>query len=93
MLGFRGHFATKSRSYSVTFTVLRERRAQFNALLQHVSLGLSVGADSVLVVNDWRYAGRGIVADADGASITCAPPGACPVKPTSVAQEEAADVG
>jgi hypothetical protein len=59
MLGFRGHFATKSRAYSVTFTTLRERRSAFTTLVQHVSLGLPVGADEVLVVGDWRYAGRG----------------------------------
>jgi hypothetical protein len=60
MLGFRGHFATKSRAYSVTFTVLRERRALFTTLLHHVSLGLPLGPDEVLVVGDWRYAGRGL---------------------------------
>lgn len=78
MLGFRGHFATKSRSYSVTFTLLRERRAAFNSLLQHAGLGLPVSADSVLVVNDWRYAGRGVVADVGRASIASAPPGPQP---------------
>lgn len=72
MLGFRGHFATKSRTYSVTFTALRERRAVFNTLLQHAGLGLPVSAESVLVVGDWRYAGRGVVADVDSASIASA---------------------
>lgn len=76
MLGFRGHFATKSRSYSVTFTLLRERRAQFNALLQHTALGLPVGADSVLVVNDWRYAGRGGIAEVGSDAVgELSPPG------------------
>jgi hypothetical protein len=85
MLGFRGHFATKSRSYSVTFTLLRERRAQFNALLQHVSLGLSVGADSVLVVNDCRYAGRA-VAEVPGTSPGSALPGSRPIGPAFVCE-------
>jgi hypothetical protein len=89
MLGFRGHFATKSRSYSVTFTLLRERRAQFNALLQHVSLGLSVGADSVLVVNDWRYAGRG-VAEVPGMPPVPSPPDSRPLGPVCMGEEVAA---
>jgi hypothetical protein len=80
MLGFRGHFATKSRSYSVTFTLLRERRAQFTALLAHAALGLPVGADSVLVVNDWRYAGRGI-AEVPGTPSASSPPDSRPAGP------------
>ena len=62
MLGFRGHFATKSRSYSTTFAALRAERAEFSAARTLDALDLPVN-DSVIVVNDWRYAGRGGVAD------------------------------
>lgn len=57
-LGFRGHFATKSRSYSTTFAALRGERAEFAAARQSEALGLPTD-DSVTVLNDWRYAGRG----------------------------------
>jgi hypothetical protein len=56
-LGFHGHFATKSRSYSTTFAALRAERRDWstNAQIQH----LGAAADTALVVvGDWRYAGR-----------------------------------
>ena len=34
MLGFRGHFATKSRSFSTTFGALRAERAAFTELVE-----------------------------------------------------------
>jgi hypothetical protein len=58
MLGFRGHFLTKSRIYSTTFKHLRaERRAhQLQAALTEA--GLPEDAE-VLVVNDWQVLGIG----------------------------------
>ncbi|WP_212827721.1 replication initiator [Polymorphospora rubra] len=58
MLGFRGHFLTKSRIYSTTFKNLRaERRAhQLQAALTEA--GLPEDTD-VLVVNDWQILGIG----------------------------------
>jgi len=58
MLGFRGHFLTKSRIYSTTFKNLRaERRAhQLQAALQEA--GLPEDTD-VIVVNDWQILGIG----------------------------------
>jgi len=55
--GYRGHFCTKSRSYSTTFTALRaERQAWANAqLVDRLQLG---GTGPLVVVNDWRYQGR-----------------------------------
>jgi hypothetical protein len=91
MLGFRGHFATQSRTYSVTFTALRERRAVFNALLQHAGLGLPVSAESVLVVGDWRYAGRGVVAHVDRASMASALRGPQPPERIPVVEGVVAD--
>lgn len=55
MLGFRGHFATKSRSYSTTFAALRAERAEFSAARTLAALGLD--DTTVTVINDWRYAG------------------------------------
>ncbi|GAB3010015.1 plasmid replication initiator protein [Streptomyces pseudoechinosporeus] len=57
MLGYGGHFSTKSRRYSTTLTALREARAEHRAEEQRKALGL---ADrSTVTVGQWRYAGRG----------------------------------
>ncbi|MGP4050021.1 replication initiator [Streptomyces sp. 2A115] len=57
MLGYGGHFSTKSRRYSTTLTALREARAEHRAEEQRAAFGL---ADrSTATVGQWRYAGRG----------------------------------
>ncbi|MFF4346318.1 replication initiator [Streptomyces sp. NPDC001530] len=57
MLGYGGHFSTKSRRYSTTLTALRQARADHRAEQQRAFLGL---ADRPTVtVGQWRYAGRG----------------------------------
>lgn len=59
MLGFRGHFSTKSRRYSTTLGALRSARRNWrmNEILRiH---GASEDADSVVIAGDWSYAGRG----------------------------------
>ncbi len=58
MLGFRGHFLTKSRIYSTTFKNLRaERQAhQLQTALTEAGLPENTG---VLVVNDWQILGIG----------------------------------
>jgi len=59
MLGFRGHFSTKSRHYSTTFSALRAERAQHQR--DHApteSLWPEPNDDTTLVVTNWRFAGR-----------------------------------
>ncbi|MGW0553665.1 replication initiator protein RepSA [Streptomyces sp. NPDC002926] len=58
MLGFRGHFLTKSRHYSSTFAERRQVRADYRATEQRQALGLPE-PDTTLVLADWRYAGHG----------------------------------
>jgi hypothetical protein len=60
MLGFRGHFSTKSRAYSVTLGSLRADRAAHQREYA-IAVGLQPDLDpgTTLVVTDWRYAGRG----------------------------------
>ena len=59
MLGFRGHFSTKSRAYSITLGSLRADRAAYQRE-RAVAAGLLPAADdTTLVVADWHYAGRG----------------------------------
>ncbi|MCX4542353.1 replication initiator protein RepSA [Streptomyces sp. NBC_01565] len=63
MLGFRGHFSTKSRRYSTTLGALRQVRADYRAAQQRASLGLPDPDEqpeaTLLVVAHWAYAGHG----------------------------------
>ncbi|MER5856228.1 replication initiator protein RepSA [Streptomyces sp900105245] len=60
MLGFRGHFSSKSRRYSTTLGALRQARADYRAAQEHAALGLEdTEPDTVLVLADWQYAGHG----------------------------------
>ncbi|WP_438819023.1 replication initiator protein RepSA [Streptomyces hilarionis] len=63
MLGFRGHFLTKSRRYSSTFAERRQVRADFRARQERRERGLSEALDdsegSTLVLAHWSYAGHG----------------------------------
>ncbi|MFH9332564.1 replication initiator protein RepSA [Streptomyces althioticus] len=60
MLGFRGHFSSKSRRYSTTLGELRQARADYRAVQERAALGLDdAEPDTVLVLADWRYAGHG----------------------------------
>jgi hypothetical protein len=62
MLGFRGHFSTKSRSYSTTLGALRRTRADYRAAQQREALGLPDPDDpeaTTLTLAHWSYAGHG----------------------------------
>ncbi|GHA22776.1 replication initiation protein [Streptomyces tauricus] len=63
MLGFRGHFSTKSRRYSTTLGALRQVRADYRAAQQRAALGLPDPDDhpeaTTLVLAHWTYAGHG----------------------------------
>ncbi|MEL4505492.1 replication initiator [Luteococcus sp. H138] len=84
-LGYRGHFATKSRRYSLTLGALRRARARFQTLLaqsggQPVNLSfvdlLALDAhdtdDQVITVKDWRYESTGWDTSTDQALATAA---------------------
>jgi hypothetical protein len=65
MLGFRGHWSTKSRRYSTTFTVLRRARVAF-AKRRRARDGVPLDAwgrpeddDQVVIVASWVYVGAG----------------------------------
>jgi hypothetical protein len=65
MLGFRGHWSTKSRRYSTTMTVLRRARVAF-AKRRRARDGIPLDAwgrpeddQAVIVVASWVYVGSG----------------------------------
>lgn len=60
MLGFSGHFSTKSRTYSTTLSVLRADRAAYQRDYA-IAAGLQPDLDShsTLVVTDWHFVVRG----------------------------------
>ena len=78
MLGFRGHFSTKSRRYSVTLGRLRRARSTFQRRLAEAnrqSVPLDVrevddlladqDEETTLVIGQWSYAGSGWDTDGD----------------------------
>jgi hypothetical protein len=60
MLGFRGHFSTKSRGYSITLGSLRADRAAHQREYA-VATGLQPYLDpgTTLMITDWHYSGHG----------------------------------
>ncbi|MFI1014223.1 replication initiator [Streptomyces sp. NPDC020965] len=57
MLGFRGHFSTKTRRYSTTLGTLRRARAEWRRLQTAITRG---DDDTTLVLSRWDYAGTGL---------------------------------
>jgi hypothetical protein len=67
MLGFRGHFASKSRRYSTTLGAIRgERRAYRQRQAAEQARELS-DEDTTLVVAHWEFAGVGYLTTGDTA--------------------------
>lgn len=61
MLGYPGHFLTKSRAYSVTMTALREARTEHQAAArrQHDGTPHPEPTRPVAIDSEWTYAGTG----------------------------------
>jgi hypothetical protein len=61
-LGFRGHFLTKARRYSVTFAALRAVRANYRAQADPWLTEIRAKAigDQVVIRRSFRYAGSGL---------------------------------
>ncbi|WP_031029661.1 replication initiator [Streptomyces sp. NRRL WC-3725] len=58
MLGFRGHFSTKSRRYSTTLGALRHARAEWRRAQAAAANGLE--SDTTYVLAHWVFAGTGL---------------------------------
>jgi hypothetical protein len=69
MLGFRGHFATKSRRYSTTLGAIRRERADYRRrqLDGARPIGVDDLDDSTPVVGHWEFAGLGHLTTGDAA--------------------------
>jgi len=67
MLGFRGHFVTKSRGYSTTLGELRAARATYRAHQDqpHDDNAVKAEDDSMSVVAFWQYIGSGYLNPGD----------------------------
>ncbi|MEF2529208.1 MULTISPECIES: replication initiator [Streptomyces] len=60
MLGFRGHFSTKSRSYSVTLGALRAARRAWRAEQARIHASLpEPNPETTLAIGHWAYLGTG----------------------------------
>ncbi|MFE7946957.1 replication initiator [Streptomyces sp. NPDC057426] len=58
MLGFRGHFSTKSRRYSTTLGALRDARAAWRRA--QAAAATETDQDTTFVLAHWVYAGTGL---------------------------------
>jgi hypothetical protein len=62
MLGFRGHFASKSRRYSTTLGAIRRERRTYR---QRQAAEELPDEDTTLVVSYWQFAGVGYLTAGD----------------------------
>ena len=86
MLGFRGHFSTKSRRYSVTLGALRRARRRAQVLIANAratgdridlaeleaELMAEEEDETTLVLGQWRFAGTGWATPGDAAMANAA---------------------
>jgi hypothetical protein len=63
MLAFRGHFLSKSPTYSTSFKAIREERRAYRTAEMLDQFGHE--PDTVLLVHDWTYTGSGYSTDAE----------------------------
>ncbi len=67
MLGFRGHFASKSRRYSTTLGALRRERRAYRQRQVAEQVSELLDEDTTLVVSHWEFAGVGYLTTGDTA--------------------------
>jgi hypothetical protein len=77
MLGYGGHFLTKSRRYSITFGELRAARTEHRRAQRHPDgerdpWGRPLDDTTVLILKTWTYAGPGRALITSGAELASA---------------------
>ncbi|WFB11614.1 replication initiation protein [Streptomyces sp. LX-29] len=83
MLGFRGHFSTKSRRYSTTLGALRDTRAAWRRAQANASTtGPDQDDDTTLVLAHWAYAGAGLTPAEEWLAATITPASGTEGEPT-----------
>jgi hypothetical protein len=65
MLGFRGHFASKSRRYSTTLGAIRRERRIYRQRQVVEDVRELIDDDATLVVSHWQFAGVGYLTAGD----------------------------
>jgi hypothetical protein len=65
MLGFRGHFVTKSRGYSTNLGTLRDARAQWRADRDQADDNAKLEDETTPVLSVWEYIGSGYLNPGD----------------------------
>jgi hypothetical protein len=65
MLGFRGHFASKSRRYSTTLGAIRGERRTYRQHQTAEHIRELLDDDTTLVVSHWEFAGIGYLTTGD----------------------------
>jgi hypothetical protein len=65
MLGFRGHFASKSRRYSTTLGAIRAERRIYRQRQAAEDVRELIDDDATLVVSHWQFAGVGYLTAGD----------------------------
>jgi hypothetical protein len=65
MLGFRGHFASKSRRYSTTLGAIRSERRTYRQRQAAEQVRKLLDEETTLVVAHWEFAGVGYLTTGD----------------------------
>jgi hypothetical protein len=65
MLGFRGHFASKSRRYSTTLGAIRRERRTYRQRQAAEHVRELLDEDTTLVVSHWEFTGQGYLTTGD----------------------------
>jgi replication initiator protein RepSA len=67
MLGFRGHFASKSRRFSTTLGAIRGERRTYSQRQAAEQVRELVDEDTTLVISHWEFVGTGYLTAGDTA--------------------------
>jgi hypothetical protein len=65
MIGFRGHFASKSRRYSTTLGAIRGERRAYRQQQAAAHARELLDEDTTLVVSHWEFTGLGYLTTGD----------------------------
>ncbi|MFD7238751.1 replication initiator [Streptomyces syringium] len=82
MLGFRGHFSTKTRRYSTTLGALRDARAEWRRVQAMADHEPPADQETTHVIAHWAYAGTGLTRGEEWLAAAVAPASGTEGEPT-----------